>query len=235
MMKKTISVENKGEIVEIYLGFNGVTINIEDLKDKSNLQDNEELINFFITLISNLNNQYYQSTIQLFSPEFVISPEHIITAFYHTHKAFSNRINISSQKNIEFLLYLSTKRQISEAIKYFGIKIEDINLKNNIELAYLITSYKNDIETIKNRIIEKLNVVEEPAIITERSITKLQKIIDFFKISAIQISNIFNSYDKKLNLDNYLANNDINDLYNACLEIVYEKMALLSLEKASKD
>ena len=233
MMKKTILVEIQGENREIHLGFDGIRVNIKDLKSKFNLRDNDDVINFFITLISKLETQYNQSTIQIFNPEFIISPEHIITAFYYTHKVFSNKTNISNQKNIEFLLYISTKRQISEAIKYFDIKIEDINPNSLINLGYFIASYEKNIDLIKKKIIEEIDAVEDSSLITEKSSKNLQKIINFFNISISQLKIYFYSHEKKFIADNFLNNNKLTDLYNACLEIILEKMVLLSLEKVS--
>lgn len=233
MIKKTISIEIQGENKEIYLGFDDLKISIKYLKEKYNLQDNDDLINLFLTLISKLERQYSPSTIQIFNSEFVISPEHIITAFYHTYKAFNNKINISNQKNIEFLLYLSTKRQISNALNYFGIKIEDIDQDSSINIGYFIASYEDNVNLIKRRIIEKLNAIEGISLITEKSLTKLQKIIDFFNISISQLEIYFHSHEKEFISDNFLENNNLNDLYNICLEIILEKMVLLSLEKVS--
>ncbi len=233
MIKKTISIEIQGENKEIYLGFDDLKISIKYLKEKYNLQDNDDLINLFLTLISKLERQYSPSTIQIFNSEFVISPEHIITAFYHTYKAFNNKINISNQKNIEFLLYLSTKRQISNALNYFGIKIEDIDQDSSINIGYFIASYENNVNLIKRRIIEKLNAIEGISLITEKSLTKLQKIINFFNISINQLEIYFHSHEKEFISDNFLENNNLNDLYNICLEIILEKMVLLSLEKVS--
>lgn len=233
MIKKTISIEIQGENKEIYLGFDDLKINIKYLKEKYNLQDNDDLINLFLTLISKLERQYSPSTIQIFNSEFVISPEHIITAFYHTYKAFNNKINISNQKNIEFLLYLSTNRQISNALNFFGIKIEDIDQDSSINIGYFIASYENNVNLIKKRIIEKLNAFEGISLITEKSLTKLQKIIDFFNISISQLEIYFHSHEKEFISDNFLENNNLNDLYNICLEIILEKMVLLSLEKVS--
>jgi len=233
LIKKTISIEIQGENKEIYLGFDDLKISIKYLKEKYNLQDNDDLINLFLTLISKLERQYSPSTIQIFNSEFVISPEHIITAFYHTYKAFNNKINISNQKNIEFLLYLSTKRQISNALNYFGIKIEDIDQDSSINIGYFIASYENNVNLIKRRIIEKLNAIEGISLITEKSLTKLQKIINFFNISINQLEIYFHSHEKEFISDNFLENNNLNDLYNICLEIILEKMVLLSLEKVS--
>lgn len=233
MIKKTISIEIQGENKEIYLGFDDLEISIKYLKEKYNLQDNDDLINLFLTLISKLERQYSPSTIQIFNSEFVISPEHIITAFYHTYKAFNNKINISNQKNIEFLLYLSTNRQISNALNFFGIKIEDIDQDSSINIGYFIASYENNVNLIKKRIIEKLNAFEGISLITEKSLTKLQKIIDFFNISISQLEIYFHSHEKEFISDNFLENNNLNDLYNICLEIILEKMVLLSLEKVS--
>ncbi len=234
MIQKTISVKIQGENIEIYLGFNGIKVNIKNLKDKYNLQDNVDIIDYFVNLISKLESQYNQSTIQIFNPEFVISPEHIITAFYNTHKAFYDKKNISNQKNLEFLLYLSTKRQISEAIKYFGIKVDEKKLKTPLELTYLIASYENNVETIKKSITQVLNTINDPTIITEKSIAKLRKIINYFKINMNQLEIIFHSNGKEFNEENAFRNNNLNDLYEACLEIIYEKMAFLSLEKTPK-
>ncbi|MFX1590439.1 MAG: KEOPS complex subunit Cgi121, partial [Promethearchaeota archaeon] len=65
--------------------------------------------------------------IQIFNNKHVLNSEHVFNACYFLQKAFLNKNNISNQKNIEFLLYLATNRQIKIAIQDFGINEEKFN------------------------------------------------------------------------------------------------------------
>jgi len=60
--------------------------------------------------------------LQTLDPTFIVSEKQIIAALYHTKKAFQRENNIARDFTTEFLLRLSGKRQISNAINFLGIK-----------------------------------------------------------------------------------------------------------------
>ncbi|MCE7747460.1 MAG: hypothetical protein GPJ51_03620 [Candidatus Heimdallarchaeota archaeon] len=66
--------------------------------------------------------------LQILDPTFIVSEKQIIAALYHTKKAFQRENNIARDFTTEFLLRLSGKRQISNAINFLGIKDSCINI-----------------------------------------------------------------------------------------------------------
>ncbi len=79
-------------------------------------------------LIEDIQKDKKGSMIQFFNDELILNSEHVFNACYFTIKAFNNGINISNQKNLEFILYLATKRQIKQSLNHFGLK--SIHLSN---------------------------------------------------------------------------------------------------------
>ncbi|MDI9619881.1 MAG: KEOPS complex subunit Cgi121 [Candidatus Nezhaarchaeota archaeon] len=54
-------------------------------------------------------------------PRIPLSSRHVLHAFYHSLKAFALKRNISDKFNIEFLLRLSCRDQIKEALEVCGL------------------------------------------------------------------------------------------------------------------
>ena len=106
--------------------------------------------------------------LQILDPTFIVSEKQIIAALYHTKKAFQRENNIARDFTTEFLLRLSGKRQISNAINFLGIKDSCINImiiafgekKEEIEYEFdiiLETISKNiNLQTKKKLPIESL-------------------------------------------------------------------------------
>lgn len=124
--------------------------------------------------------------LQILDPTFIVSEKQIIAALYHTKKAFQRENNIARDFTTEFLLRLSGKRQISNAINFLGIKDSCINImiiafgekKEEIEYEFdviLETISKNiDLQTKKKLPITSLKKLalhykcEENLIIIEK-------------------------------------------------------------------
>ncbi len=106
--------------------------------------------------------------LQILDPTFIVSEKQIIAALYHTKKAFQRENNIARDFTTEFLLRLSGKRQISNAINFLGIKDSCTNImviafgekKEEIEYEFdviLKTISKNiDLQTKKKLPITSL-------------------------------------------------------------------------------
>lgn len=59
---------------------------------------------------------------QVLNPTFLVSDKQIVSALFHTERAFQNNKNIARDFSTEFLVRLAGKRQISNAIDFIGIK-----------------------------------------------------------------------------------------------------------------
>jgi len=202
------------------------SIIISTLELKKNIYSLDELFR----IINKMQDKFEDSIIQLFNDEYVVNNKHIFYAIYFSEKAFKQKINISNKKSIEFLLYLAANRQIKIALQSFGIKIQ--NLKRGI-LNVCIASQNDRVSEIYRELTDLINVKELKTNFNVISKEKISKIRKFFEFSDNQIFSILNSsnLDKITNIHKV----DPSILNDALLDLICEKMALLSLEGVSID
>ena len=80
-------------------------------------------------LVENIKSKDTTPTIlQIIDPKWVVSEKQLKVAVYHTMKAFETSRNIARDKATEFLIRLSGKRQIINAVELYGIKKESSHL-----------------------------------------------------------------------------------------------------------
>ena len=102
-----------------------------------------------------------ETVLQVLDPTLIISVKQLQSAIYHTEKSFKNKRNIARTKGNELLIRLAGKRQISNALKLFGIKDSSQYL--------LIIAFGAKLENNKkeiNKLVEKFGINEEEAEIT---------------------------------------------------------------------
>ncbi len=204
-----------------YIGISQISVDFQGYLKSNGLKNEDDALEHFLGSISRLEDKYNDSVIQVIDDNYVLNSDHILKSIYFVEKAFLNNLNISKKKNIEILLYLSMKRQIKNGIKAFGLKIK--NLKEGL-LTFCIISPSNNITSINQELIQQLNAKELELTLDNQSIEKFNKIKNFFEISDNQIKCILKSYDEN-NSDN------LNNLFVALLDLLCEKMAILSLDK----
>jgi tRNA threonylcarbamoyladenosine modification (KEOPS) complex Cgi121 subunit len=210
-----------------YVGINQIYLNFESFLKKMNFQK-EKALNFIFNLSEDLQNKYKDSTVQFFSHDYIINQDHIFNASYFTQKAFLQNLNISNRRNIELMLYLTTKRQIKIAFKAFGINIKE--LEKNILTYCIISNERNIVDIIDKEIIQILNANKITLILNEFNEDKFKRIKSFFEFNDNQLNVILHSYDfKKLSKDS--PKYCFDELILALNDLLCEKMALLSLEK----
>ena len=100
------------------IGINQIKIDLDNLVGLHKLNNENEILDFLLNLCEEIQDIYGDTMVQFFSDEYVLSQDHILTASYYVQKAFYNEANISKSKNIEFLLYIATQRQIKNAIEW---------------------------------------------------------------------------------------------------------------------
>ena len=186
-------------------------------------------LDFILNLMEKIQKNHRNSTLQFFSDKYILNQDHIFTACYYTQKAFSDKTNISKTKNIELFLYLTTKRQIKNAIEAFGI-----NLKSDKKTSYVIISNENNLNRINEEVLDSLGANEVELTINDQSVKKFNQIKSYFEISDNQINSVLNSYGAKEFKNDPIANN-LNNLFLAVYDLICEKMAFLSLEKIKAD
>ncbi len=201
------------------------------LINKINLNQDNLTIDSLFQIIEILQNKYKNSIIQFFNDFYVLNENHIFKSIYFVQKAFKKKECISNKQSIEFLLYLSTKRQIKIAIESFGIKDED--LEKGI-LNYCIVSSNYDINKINLDLLKNFNYDELEFNLNKKSFHHYNRIKNFFELSKNQIKTILNSMNLKESTED-LKNVDINQLYIALNDLICEKMVLLGLEAVKSD
>ncbi|MHA1669082.1 MAG: KEOPS complex subunit Cgi121 [Promethearchaeota archaeon] len=178
-------------------------------------------------LIEEIQNDKKGSMIQFFNDEFILNSEHVFNACYFTIKAFNNGINISNQKNLEFILYLATKRQIKQSLNDFGLNSKHFSEK---ELTFCIISSLKELSLINEIILQKLNAKHLTLDMNKCNYDKFKRIKNYFKISDNQISVVLKTYGLKLPTKTPSEEDKFN-LYKVLNDLICEKMTLLSLEK----
>ncbi len=114
--------------------------------------------------------------LQILDPTFIVSEKQIIAALYHTKKAFQRGNNIARDFTTEFLLRLSGKRQISNAINFLGIKDSCINI-----LIIAFGEKKEEIEYEFDVILETISKNIDLQIKKKLPITSLKKLALHYK------------------------------------------------------
>lgn len=214
--------------VNYSVGINQISINLDKIIDSYNLNKEDKIIDFLLNLSEKIQNTYKDTIIQFFADSYVLNQDHILTASYYVQKAFYNKENISKNKNIEFLLYLATQRQIKKAIEFFGI---DLVSK---KLNYCIISTENNLNEINKKIIQKLAATEVEITLNNKTVEKFNRIKNFYEISDNQIKSVLKSYGfEPINRDPKAHN--LEHMFIALYDLICEKMSLLSLEKIKLD
>jgi len=202
-------------------------VGITQIKKKSTTEPIEKTFQ----VIKELQNDFNTSIIQFFLDRNVLNHDHIFHACYFVQKATTLNRNISSNQQIEILLYLAANREISKSIKRYGISKESLEAGNVI---CCIMNNDGDFSEILETISRKLNAVEIPITLESVSAEKFKRIKDLFDVADHQIEIILKSYNVKENIERLLEN-DVNILVDALGDLLCEKMSLLSLEKVKSD
>jgi len=194
--------------------------------------DPEELsLEKLLKLIEVIQKKHKDTVLQFFNEKYVLNKEHIFNACYFVQNTFFNKTNISNKKNIEFFLYLATKRQIKLGLEDFGINNFNIN---NHRISFCIISSKNNIKQINLEVNKYLGSKDMSLNLEETSLEKYKIVKNYFNFSNKQILTVLKSYGIKIN---YIEPNEKNivNLFKALNDLVCEKMALLSLENIRSD
>ena len=210
--------------LKYFAGINQIKFDYGKFIKFYSINDEKKALGKFLEIVEKVQNKFQNSIIQFFRYKFILNQEHVFKASYFTEKAFLQNLNISSKKNIEFLLYLATNRQINKSIEAFGI--ENANLKKN-RLVYCILSPMDNVEVINNELLKVLYSESTKLDLNEKSLSKINIIKEYYEISDNQINSVMRSYC--FDTENSKSNLDI--LVSSISDLIYEKMALLQIEK----
>jgi len=209
-----------------FVGLNQITFDSNHILETHEIKDKGDLIQILFGLTENIQKDNSELVIQFIKDNYVLNQDHIFTACYYLQKAFHDKTNISNSKNIELLLYLSTKRQITKGIKSFGIDMKDLD-KGTLTTCFI--SPTNNIEQVNNELLQILKAKEVKLTINDLTLEKINRINQYFDLNNMQINSILNSYGTKQKdiLENF---NHLNNLALAAFDLICEKMALLNVE-----
>ena len=210
--------------LKYFVGINQININSDKLLDLYDIDNQEEILNQFFSIINKVQNNNENSVIQFINDKYILNQDHVFTACYYLLKAFQQNINISNKKNIEFLLYLATKRQINKSIKAFGIDHSHL-IHNKLTLC-IISPFEN-INSICDELLSILNAEEMELTINNQSQTKFNLIKEFFRITDNQINSVLRSYGNEMKKSEL----ELSSLFSALFDLICERMALLNAEK----
>ncbi|MHA1399411.1 MAG: KEOPS complex subunit Cgi121 [Candidatus Heimdallarchaeaceae archaeon] len=120
-------------------------------------------------------NNNSKTIIQALDPKYIVSERHLQVGVYHTLKAFQKKRNIAREMGTELILRLAGKRQISKALKIFG-------LSNNTEkiLILAVTTSKEECTEILNKFLEQIKF-PEMKITKELPVTSLDDLASFYQ------------------------------------------------------
>ncbi|MFW9998978.1 MAG: KEOPS complex subunit Cgi121 [Candidatus Hodarchaeota archaeon] len=210
--------------LHFFVGINQIKINFDEFLDFYNIDNEKEILNRFFKLIDEIQNKNKNSVIQFIKDKYILNYNHIFMACYNLQKAFQQNINISSKKKIELLLYLATNRQINKSIEAFGIDYSDLNKQS---CTFCIISPIDNLNSINDELLQILRANNAELTLNNQSPKKFDKVKQFFKISEEKIEIILKSYGIEINKKEI----NLNFKYSALNDLIFEKMALMSLEQ----
>jgi tRNA threonylcarbamoyladenosine modification (KEOPS) complex Cgi121 subunit len=209
--------------LHFFVGINQVKITLNRTLDSNRIErEQEALINFF-KIVNIIQEKYKSSLLQFIKEKYILNEDHIFTACYYVEKAFLYKLNISNKKNVELLLYLAANRQINKSIDGFGIDFSDLNR----QMILCIVSPKNNLNKIYDELSSALSLIEVKLTINDQTTKKIDLIKDYFEISDNQINIILKSYG----IISSYSDLSLNSITLAICDLIFEKMALLCVEK----
>jgi KEOPS complex subunit Cgi121 len=129
------------------------------------------------SLLESLRKVTTDIDVQVVDLDRIAGRKHLYFAILNAMHAFERGTNISRTLAIEFILYASAQKQISEAIKMMGVG------QNTRNIAIIAIS--EDEESIR-RFAEKLpsltNAENDGSLLDRWSVEKIEKLISIFKI-----------------------------------------------------
>jgi tRNA threonylcarbamoyladenosine modification (KEOPS) complex Cgi121 subunit len=113
-----------------------------------------------------------ETTLQILDPTYIISMKQLLSAIYHTEKSFKEERNIARNKGNELLIRLAGKRQISNALKTYGLKKSSKYLlilafgetfdKSEREIDFVVKQFELSKEELESRLpISSLEILAE--------------------------------------------------------------------------
>jgi tRNA threonylcarbamoyladenosine modification (KEOPS) complex Cgi121 subunit len=166
-------------------------------------------------LLNNINELSRETsvTIQLFDSSLIATWEHLFFSALNALRAFSYDKNISNNLSVECLLYASGQRQISVAVKNFGVKPDTRSIG-----VILIGNARDLLSEVHKKVLLITKGLENETVLSINNKEKFDKIRSFFQITETELNTICDS-----------------DEWSSCVDALtrycIEKSSLLILQK----
>ena len=135
-------------------------------------------INHFFKLVREKTGD---ACVQFFDATLIAGWEHLYFAALNASNAFKNGLNISKSLAIETLLYASAQRQIKEAVKLLGIKLDC----HSVAVLILAESQQKTALILKT-VSELLNGEPDDKVL-ELTSEKIEGVKKLFRISKMEL------------------------------------------------
>ncbi|MFX1364727.1 MAG: KEOPS complex subunit Cgi121 [Promethearchaeota archaeon] len=209
--------------LKYFVGISQIKMNLDKFMNFYNIMGKNEALNQFLNIMDEVQNEYENTVVQFIMDKYILNQDHIFIACYHFLKAFQLNFNISNKKNIEFLLYMATNRQINKSIEAFGVNFSQLNHNN---LILCIVSPINNLKIISEKLLSTLNAEKMELSINKQSHSKFNMIKEFFEINNNQINSVLRSYG----IDIKKSVTNLPNLFSALFDLICEKMSILFLQ-----
>jgi tRNA threonylcarbamoyladenosine modification (KEOPS) complex Cgi121 subunit len=147
-------------------------------------------------LSRNLNEELeskFNVSCQFFNSENLAGEGHLQHILTHIRNAFDQNVNISNQRSIEFLLYLSGQRQIAIALNSVGLNTSSIGNQIHRISVILFGDSTRFIEALSKVREEIYGWIEHPIEISEAD--TLLEIVEHYHISMRRIEDILRTLE----------------------------------------
>jgi tRNA threonylcarbamoyladenosine modification (KEOPS) complex Cgi121 subunit len=154
-----------------------------------------------------------QVTLQLVDAERIASPLHLLFATHHALSAFHEGTQQAKTIGMEILRYAAAQRQIGRALEVLGVSHSTTYLG-----GVLFNQPPEILRKIYAKLLIEIQAEDTPQVLEIACTTKAEAIKGSFNISDAEINAV-------------LVSKDSTGEFNAITKLVYERCALLSIEK----
>jgi tRNA threonylcarbamoyladenosine modification (KEOPS) complex Cgi121 subunit len=152
-------------------------------------------------------------TIQLVDAEKIATPLHLLFATHHALRAFHQGTERAKTVAMEILRYTAAQRQITRAIEILGVTHLTIHIG-----GVLLNRSQETLRKVYTSLLSAINAEDAQQVLEISNTSKAEAIQAAFNISAAELDAV------------QISRNQI-DHFNAIAKLVYERCALLAIEK----
>ncbi len=154
-----------------------------------------------------------KATLQLVDAERIASPLHLLFATHHALQAFHQCTQRANTVGMELLRYAASQRQITRALDILGVTDSTTQVG-----GVLLGGSQESLRLIYLKLLSEIGAEDTPQVLEINSSAKAEAIQLAFDLGSTELEAI-------------LATDSPVDRYHAITKLVYERCALLAIEK----